>query len=158
MKGSRLYGIWSQMKARCNNPNHASYSLYGGRGITVCERWMRFDNFISDMLEEYEAHSARYGETNTTIDRIDNSKGYSIDNCRWATPKVQRRNSSQSKYYTYKGKTITAGEISDKYGIKYETIESRLRRGWTIDKVIETPVAPQYGGPKRLRKLKEESI
>lgn len=78
------YVSWSQMKARCLNPKHPRFAEWGGRGITVCDRWLMFDNFISDMGNKpTRDHS---------IDRIDNDRGYSLDNCRWATRSQQSRN------------------------------------------------------------------
>ena len=146
---TRLYGIWVQMKARCSNPNHAHFKNYGGRGLLVCDRWVDFKNFQDDLKVSHDNHAKNHGINNTTLERVDNSKGYSPDNCVWATKKEQPINCRKDNYNTYKGKVITTGEVADKYGIKYETIESRLRRGWTIEKIIETPVKEQVGGRKK---------
>lgn len=78
------YRAWMHMRNRCSNPADASYSLYGDRGIRVCDRWSVFENFFSDM-------GARPSASHS-LDRIDNERGYEPDNCRWATPKVQCRN------------------------------------------------------------------
>lgn len=77
------YHSWAKMKTRCNNPHAHNYEYYGGRGITVCERWSSFKNFLEDMGERPE---------NKTLDRIDPNGNYEPSNCRWATAKEQRVN------------------------------------------------------------------
>lgn len=92
MSGTRFYNIWSDMKQRCQNKNNVNYKNYGGRGVNICERWQKFENFKEDMYESYLKHVKKHGETETTIDRINNSGNYEQNNCRWATKKVQSTN------------------------------------------------------------------
>lgn len=87
-KSSKVYNSWSSMLNRCNNSNNSSYKNYGGRGITVCERWLKFENFLEDMGEP---------KKNQSIDRIDNNKGYYKENCRWTNAKTQNRNKSNTR-------------------------------------------------------------
>lgn len=86
---SRIYRIWRHMKSRCYNPNVESYPWYGGKGITVCEEWQRFEPF-------HEWAMTHGYEKNRSIDRIDNSKGYHPDNCKWSTDKEQSRNTTRT--------------------------------------------------------------
>jgi hypothetical protein len=86
MCGTKIYYIWADMLYRCTKAKHARYADYGGRGITVCERWHEFANFFADMGERPEGRS---------LDRRDNDAGYSPENCRWATPAEQSENRRQ---------------------------------------------------------------
>jgi len=83
-KSHRLYGTWYMMIHRCNNQKNISYDKYGGRGITVCDRWKNFNNFIEDMFPTFQE--------GLTLDRKNNDLGYSVDNCRWANQNIQTRN------------------------------------------------------------------
>ena len=132
-KLSPEYRIWSAMLERCSNPNSTSYSLYGGRGITVCNRWRgAFADFYSDMGPR--------PSPNHSIDRIDNNKGYSPDNCRWATSIEQMRNRRNVRWLDFRGERRPIPEWSEITGIKSATIHARIdRHNWTVEKALTTP-------------------
>lgn len=119
---SKDYRNWYKMISRCHNEKDPDYSYYGGRGIKVCLRWRKsILNFIEDMGER---------KTDLTLDRINNNKGYSKSNCRWATRKEQflnRRPAKNVPYITFKGKTKSVKEWSTITGIKYITLYNRLK-------------------------------
>jgi len=123
------FNIWYSIKSRCYNKNHIHYKNYGGRGIRICEEWSKFKNFKEWALVN------NYNDT-LSIDRIDNDKDYSPDNCRWATPKEQSNNRRNNVFYEYNGVKHTIPEWSDITGIKHQTIASRLRMGWSIEDTL----------------------
>ena len=84
--GTPVYETWHAMKQRCYNPKHISYQWYGGKGVQVCDQWLRFENFLADMGEKPEG---------MTIDRIDSNLNYTPSNCRWATSKQQSRDKAR---------------------------------------------------------------
>ena len=92
MEGTKIYNVWASMKARCQNPKHQAYGNYGGRGITVCERWQEFENFYADMGEPPPS------DKRLTLERIDNESGYCPGNCKWATYAEQLKNRRNSKH------------------------------------------------------------
>lgn len=128
-----IYRRWCGMVQRCSDPNHIAYDNYGARGITVCVRWLSFENFYADMGEPpSKSHS---------IERRDNSKGYSPDNCYWATPSQQNRNTRVNHMLTFRGKTQCIADWADEIGIKYSVLYSRINRyEWSVDRALTTKV------------------
>lgn len=126
--------VHESMIQRCLNPYSQCYGRYGGRGITICERWLGpngLKNFIADM--------GRRPSNKHSIDRIDNDKGYSPENCRWATRKEQQRNTSRSVFVTAFGQTLPLQEWAERYGIRAECIRSRLTAGWEAEVAVSKP-------------------
>lgn len=132
MAKTRFYFIWKTMKRRCR-----VQESYKSKGIKVCDRWQQFINFKEDMFDSYETHCKEFGETDTTIDRINNFGDYELSNCRWATYKEQGNNTSVCKRYEVMGEMLTPREISDRYGINYWSIHSRIRRNKPLIKESE---------------------
>ena len=122
MSSTRSYRIWSGMIQRCTNPKRAAFAYYGGRGITVCDRWMSFENFLSDMGEPPDGMS---------LDRIDNDGPYSSENCRWASKEVQSRNSRNTKITAEIAQIIrnrsAAGESRAGLAREFDVSESLVR-------------------------------
>lgn len=131
---SPTYQSWAAMKRRCNpnNKNPEIRKHYIEKGITLCDRWQSFENFLADMGLKPLGH---------TIDRIDNTKGYSPENCRWATNKEQALNRCSTKYFTYKGETLPMTYWAIRFGITKCRIHNWLiKRGKTIEDVAELAV------------------
>ena len=99
MSKTRFNSIYRDMKRRCLNKNVSNYKNYGGRGITVCDRWLKFENFKEDMYEEYLRHTYKFGEKDTTIERINNDGNYDPFNCKWATRLEQMKNQKQNRFF-----------------------------------------------------------
>ncbi|NOV25919.1 hypothetical protein E5S69_20670 [Cupriavidus necator] len=126
------YRAWQTMRLRCCNPDNAAYADYGGRGITVCDRWLDSpENFLADMGQKPSPKHE--------LDRIDNDKGYSPGNCRWATRKVNDRNRRNNRHLEHDGVTRTLAEWSEITGINRDTLQKRLASGWSVDRAITTP-------------------
>jgi hypothetical protein len=130
----RFYDRWIWMNTRCNNSNRRDYINYANRGITVCRRWREFINFRNDMWLSFITHNNNYGLRHTTLERIDNNKGYSPNNCRWATKKDQSRNTTKTLYVDYLGGRIKLIELAELLHKKYHTLHARYRRGTSMEK------------------------
>jgi len=127
------YEVWKNMIRRCTNPNAQDYPNYGGRGITVCEDWLKLENFCRDMgPRPTRLHS---------LERSDNDKGYCKENCRWATKKEQNNNRRSSRVFTYNGKTQSLQSWADALEISVSTLWSRVKNGWDISRVLTEPVS-----------------
>lgn len=128
------YRIWAGMKKRCYNVHCKQYADWGGRGIRVCRRWLHsFLNFFRDMgPRPSPAH---------TLERLDNSKGYSPSNCVWATRTAQSNNSRHNHLLTYKGRTFPMAEWARIYGLPDgRVILKRLNRGWPLKDALTLPL------------------
>jgi hypothetical protein len=123
------------MMQRCYDPNHKSYSAYAGRGINVCERWHTFENFLADMGEP---------PSDMSIDRRDNTKGYSPENCRWATKYEQANNRRDNFKVSAFGQSLTLAGWARATGLSKATIQYRLAKGMTPEEALSTE-------PKRKR-------
>ena len=128
-----LHKIWLGMKNRCNNPRHHAYARYGGRGIGVCERWQSFSAFEADMGERPSPlHS---------VDRMDNDRGYSPDNCRWAT-RSEQSNNRGGVFRDHDGRTLR--EIATATGIPYDTLHSRYIMGDRGAELLRSRKRPNF--------------
>lgn len=137
---TREYRIWLHMKQRCHYPASPSYKNYGKRGITVCDEWREsFGAFIRDM--------GKCPGPRLSIERLDNDKGYSPDNCVWASYKVQGRNKRNTFRVTIDGVTKPVTTWGEESGIKTMTIRARLERGWSAKDAVFTPLASKKSHP-----------
>ena len=136
-KGTRIYTLWKGIRARCNNPNHKSYSTYGGSGIKMCPEWDDFTVFRDWAYDNgYDENAEKFS---CTLDRIDRAKGYSPDNCRWVDMKVQSRNTSRNIVVEYQGDSYVAKDLAVKYGVDPHVFTSRLNLGLSVDDALSLP-------------------
>lgn len=136
-KHTRAYGVWCSMRSRCNNPNSPAFANYGGRGISVDPRWNKFSNFIEDM-----GHPA----DGMTLERVDNDKGYSKENCIWADRRTQGRNTRRNVLLTINGETKPLCVFAERSGIAYKTVHQRLNKGWTPYDAVTVPLVTERAG------------
>lgn len=131
-KQSKTHKSWDSMKQRCINRNNKDYKHYGNRGITVCNEWLEFTNFITDMGEQ---------PIGCSLERINNDKGYYKENCRWATRQEQARNRRNNRQLLHNGKTQCIAAWAGEYNIPQSTLRRRLFvYDWSIEKALTTPI------------------
>lgn len=131
-KFSKIYAAWRNMIQRCVDPNDKNYQHYGGRGIKVCKRWMKFKNFLEDMGEVPKGYQ---------IDRINNDGNYCKSNCRWVTSKINNRNKRNNHLITHNGKTQCLSSWAEEYQIPYFILSDRINKlGWSIERALTEPI------------------
>lgn len=130
--GSALYKTYYNMKNRCYNPRYYLFQHYGGKGVTVCDEWLGDDGF-SAFAAWANANGYKRG---LSIDRIDNSKGYCPDNCRWSNMVTQQNNRTNNRLITVNGETHTMAEWARISGMHYCTIQKRLASGWSNEDAV----------------------
>jgi len=135
---SPTYRTWKAMMGRCFREGDANWHRYGGRGITACERWRTFANFLADMGERPKG---------LTLDRIDNDGNYEPDNCRWATRMQQGRNNSRNRLVTLNGETRCISEWCEVLGLNHHTIAWRLHSGMTAEEALKKPIKRHNQSP-----------
>lgn len=130
------YGVWEEMIQRCTNPNNEHYARYGGRGITVCDTWFDFANFIRDMKQR---------PSGLSLERKNNDLGYNPDNCKWANKAEQSRNRCNNVNVTAFGRTMCIRDWSIETGIVFETLRHRIQRGVPPEKALTDKPAKTIG-------------
>ena len=128
------YDIWKAMKQRCCNPSSKDYYRYGGRGISMCQRWkLSFNAFLADMgIRPSKNHS---------IDRIDNDGNYEPGNCRWATASQQARNKRRDQLIEWNGQSLCVRDWERVLGFKRDVVRQRLKAGWSVEDALTAPKA-----------------
>ena len=131
MTYSPEWRTWSSMLTRCNNEKSKCYRYYGAKGVSICERWRSFENFVADVGPR---------PAGTTLDRIDNSRGYEPENCRWATIDVQNRNRGSILMVEINGETKCVADWCDQLGIPRPRVYARIQSGMALYEAITKPV------------------
>lgn len=130
MSNTKVWIAWRSIHRRCYCARHPDYLGYGAKGISVCDRWRTFENFLADMGEPPTVFHA--------LDRIDNNGNYEPGNCRWATPEQQANNRRNNRTYSCDGKTMTIAQWARASGVPYPRMYMRLTQlGWSIEDAIK---------------------
>jgi hypothetical protein len=125
-----LYTVWRSMIDRCTNKKSEAWPDYGGRGISICERWLAsFPAFVSDMGPRPDGYQ---------IERENNDGNYNPSNCKWATRKEQQRNRRNTRRVIIEGRQYLIADLAERSGLKWDTIRDRVRAGLPLDKVLSS--------------------
>jgi hypothetical protein len=139
---TKTYNAWMSMLNRCTNRSQDSYYLYGGRGITVCDRWLLFDNFLQDMGEPPSREHS--------LDRMNSELGYFPANCRWALPIEQANNKRNNVRLAYAGKSQTIAEWARESGMPYDRLWQRIKLlDWSVERALTEDANPPAFKTKR---------
>lgn len=141
LSGTHFYRKYFMASRHCSCESVVDWENYGGRGIKCL--WSNFLSFKEDMYESYLDHVKKYGQKDTTLERINVDGNYCKENCRWATIKEQARNKRTSHPITWNGLTLTPIGWQEKTGIGKDTIMWRIKKGWTLTEIFTCPVQPQ---------------
>lgn len=139
-KYTGIYGSWYAMKQRCNNVLNSQYADYGGRGISYPAKWESFEGFKEEMGLGYKS--------GLTIERVDNNKGYSKENCRWATRKEQNNNKRSNIVLSLDGETHALAIWAEKLGMGFSRLRARWYRGWPTERILSTTKFHRFGTQK----------
>ena len=132
LSSSKIYFVYHAIKWRCYNPKYKTYHRYGGRGITMCDEWLK------DFMNFYNWAMANGYKDGLWIERIDNNGNYEPSNCKWATRQEQCQNREQTIKITYNGQTHCLTEWARITGINFYTLQSRYKKGWDVEKMLTT--------------------
>lgn len=150
MSRTRQYRIYNAMIDRCYKESTTNYRNYGARGIKVCEQWRHsFQNFWEDMKDGYADH--------LSLDRIDNNKDYSKENCKWSTRSEQNSNTRRTRIMELDGESKTMREWANTLGVSEKSISWRVRNGWNDHEALRTPFTFRNKIHRKPKETKEVS-
>lgn len=134
-----LHRVWRSMIQRCTNPRDARFATYGARGVSVCDRWLRFENFLADMGER-PAGVGKCGRSLYSIDRRDTNGNYEPANVKWSTAREQGERTTRTHLLTCAGRTMPLARWAEELGVSHATLLRRFARGMSEEEVITLPV------------------
>lgn len=144
MTNTRFWRIWKGVKERTLDPGSPDYARYGGAGRGLCPDWLRFENFYRDMRDGYADH--------LTIERVDNTKGYSKANCRWATNMEQQANKVNNRFVSFQGRDVHLAELCGISGVSRGALTPRLAQGMSGDEAVQDYLRSRYPRGRKSRK------
>ncbi len=133
MSKTKVFSIWKAMNLRCYNPNNSSYKEYGGRGITVCDRWRGKEGLEAFLIDMGHPPTDKH-----SLDRIITDGNYDPSNCRWATSKQQARNRRDNRILEYAGNKMCVADWADLLNVNHEIIRGRIKLGWSAERIFQT--------------------